>query len=158
MKNTLLLTIMIALAFVACENTETATTPEATTETTETHVATGEIPSLEGEWTRSFQFGKGPDSAAHIFYRIGADSIQYEMQGMMPLQYTLQIDSFIAADNRWLCTRGDASYVVFIQPWSSDSINIFKKKVDNRAAGLEMSIPGAEAKSRFTSWNVFYRK
>lgn len=143
MKN--LFVLVFILAMVGCKNN-----PPTESNTTS-------IP-FQGEWTRSFPLGQGLDSMAHIFYRIGSDSIQYEMNGMMALKYTIEMDTFITTDNRWIGQFNGQSYVIFIQPISADSINLFKKKVGNVATALSLPTPDKTAKSQFTSWNVFVRK
>ncbi len=145
MKNILLGLLLLGItAWVGCENESTEKQPKT-------------IP-FAGEWTRDFQIGQGPDSTAHISYRFAADSIQYEMAGLMSIKYTITVDTFIEKDNRWLGMLNDVPYVIFVQPVSKDSINLFKKKVKNLASGLSMEVPGADARSRFTSWNIFVKK
>ena len=151
MKNYLLFIIITCLSLAACENTRTPKEAKILPfETVQT------IP-VEGEWTRTFSLGEGSDSLAHVFYRIEKDKIEYEMKGMLPLNYTIAVDTFVAKDNRWVGKLNDVSYTVFVQVLSTDSINLFKLKVENRQVGLDMPVPDTGAKSHFTSWNIFYK-
>ena len=142
---------MIAL-LGACQNTATNDAKE-TVETTAVEVAPS-IPYL-GEWTRGFDMGEGVTQ--HVFYKITEDRIEYKMQGAMSVKYELELDTFIAADNRWIGTRADDPYVIFVKDITTDSFALFKQKVESREEALGMTMPSDTASGRFTTWNVFHK-
>lgn len=146
MKKYLLIVTMIVMGFTACENSKK----------TETTLKTNNEISFEGVWSRSFDLGN--DSIQDVFYRIWKDSIQYEMKGPLNLNYTLQKDTFLAKDNRWIGKLYEQDYVVFVKNVTSDSIAIFKKKIKSSAEGLSMPFPSDTAMSRFSPWNTYYLK
>jgi len=148
MKKSILILATIIIGITACENSKKTRT---------TLKMNNEI-SFEGVWGRNFELGEGKDSVQLVFYRIWEDSIQYEMKGPMNLNYTLQKDTFIAKDNRWVGKLNGESYVIFAKNITSDSIQIFKKKIKNKAAAMSIPFPSDTARSRFSSWNVFYSK
>ena len=146
MKNYLLIVAIIVIGFAACENSK-KTEISLKTET--------KIP-FEGVWSRSFDLGN--DSIQDVFYRIWDDSIQYEMKGPLNLNYTLQKDTFIAKDNRWVGKLYEQDYVVFVKNITSDSIAIFKQKTKSIEESMSIPFPSDTATSRFSPWNVYYLK
>jgi len=102
--------------------------------------------------------GEDKDSVQLVFYRIWDDSIQYEMKGPLKLNYTLQKDTFIAKDNRWVGKLYEQDYVVFVKNITSDSIAIFKKKTKSIEESMSMLFPSDNAMSKFSPWNVYYLK
>ncbi len=140
MKNHLL--IISLLIFISCTNTAKQEEPM-------------KIPFL-GTWTRSFELAK--DSTQHVYYTIWADSIQYEMQGPLPVKYVMQKDSFVVEDNRWVGKLNDVPYVIFIKNASPDSITLFKKQVTDMEEALSMQVPSDTVSSHFASWNVYKRR
>lgn len=160
MKNHLLVLAIAFIGLFACENPENEDKNETVKEEEVLKEAIPQrIPIIpfEGEWTRDFQLGEGTDSIAHVYYRIGEDSIQYEMEGILPVKYTIKMDTFVRKDTRWLGKLHDVSYVVFIKQTSTNVLKIFKKKIKNTQEGLEMPIPDENARSQFTTWNAFHR-
>lgn len=146
MKNYLLIVILSFIGITACENSKK----------TETKLKKENTISFIGNWGRSFELGK--DSTQLVFYRVWEDSIQYEMKGPLNLNYTLQKDTFIVKDNRWIGSLNDNPYVIFVKNVTSDSIAIFKKEIKNRDEALSMPFPSDTAMSRFSPWNVYYLK
>lgn len=146
MKIQLLILILSILGITACENSKKTKTTLKTDNT---------IPFL-GNWGRSFELGK--DSTQLAFYRVWEDSIQYEMKGPLNLNYTLQKDTFISKNNRWIGNLNGTPYVVFVKNVTSDSIAIFKKEIKNKKEALTMRFPSDTAMSRFSPWNVYYLK
>jgi len=146
MKNILLIFIISIFGFIACENSKK----------TETKLKKDNTISFTGNWGRSFELGV--DSTQLVFYRIWEDSIQYEMKGPLNLNYTMQKDTFIVKENRWIGNLNGNPYVVFVKNVTSDSIAIFKKEIKNKEEGLTMPFPSDTAMSRFSPWNVYYLK
>lgn len=145
--------LFIAISMIgllgACQNTATTDAKEPTA-----IEAAQSIPYL-GEWTRNFDMGEGVTQ--HVFYRISEDHIEYEMQGAMSVKYELELDTFIASDNRWIGTRADDPYVIFVKNITTDSFALFKQKVESREEALGMAMPSDTASGRFTTWNVFQK-
>ncbi len=77
---------------------------EKTSDTENTTIETTESIALphEGSWARNFEIGK--DSTQYVYYTIWEDSIKYEMSGIMAMNYTIKMDTFVVADNRWIGT------------------------------------------------------
>jgi len=146
MKKYVLLVILSIIGITACENSKK----------TEVTLKTDNTIPFEGTWGRSFELGV--DSTQLVFYRIWEDSIQYEMKGPLNLNYTIQKDTFIAKDNRWIGNLHGNPYVIFVKNVTSDSIAIFKKEIKNKEEALKMSFPSDTAMSRFSPWNVYYLK
>ncbi len=110
-----------------------------------------------GVWSRSFELGK-KDSTTYVYYRMFADSIQYEMAGPLALKYTMLTDTFLHGENRWVGTLHGHPYVIFIKNHIADSISLLKKKVKTKQEALTMAMPSDTARSHFTSWNVYYKQ
>ena len=146
MKKYVLLVILSIIGITACENSKK----------TETTLKTDHTISFEGTWERSFDLGN--DSIQDVFYRIWEDSIQYEMKGPLNLNYTLQKDTFISKDNRWVGKLYEQDYVVFVKNITSDSIAIFKQKTKSIEESMSIPFPSDTATSRFSPWNVYYLK
>lgn len=144
MKHYLLTVFFIVIGISACENSK---------KTTANQIDNHKI-SFEGVWTRSFDLGN--DSIQDVFYRIWQDSIQYEMKGPLNLNYTLQKDTFVSKDNRWIGKLYDQDYVVFVKNITQDSIAIFKQKTKSTEEAMSMPFPSDTATSRFSPWNVYY--
>ncbi len=150
MKKYLLIITLSITGLSACTNTgETSDTEKNTIETTESIA----LPH-EGSWTRNFEIGA--DSTQYVYYTIWKDSIKYEMSGIMAMNYTIKMDTFIIADNRWIGILNDQSYVVFAKNITADSITLLKQKAKDRQTALIMPFPSDSATSRFTTWNVYY--
>ena len=146
MKKYLLILILSIIGITACENSKK----------TETTLKKDNTVPFIGNWGRSFELGK--DSTQLVFYRVWEDSIEYEMKGPLNLNYTLQKDTFIVKDNRWIGKLHEENYVVFVKNITSDSIALFKKKTENKAEALSIPFPSDTATSRFSPWNVYYLK
>jgi len=146
MKHYLLTVFFIVIGITACENSK---------KTAASRIDDNKI-SFEGVWTRSFDLGN--DSIQNVFYRIWQDSIQYEMKGPLNLNYTLQKDTFVSKDNRWIGKLYDQDYVVFVKNITLDSIAIFKQKTKSIDEAMSMPFPSDTATSRFSPWNVYYLK
>ncbi len=144
MKSYLLIVIFIGIT--ACENSKK----------TETTLKIDSTIPFEGTWGRSFELSK--DSTQLVFYRIWEDSIQYEMKGPLNLIYTLQKDTFIVKENRWVGKLYEQDYVVFVKNITSDSIAIFKQKTKSIEESMSIPFPSDTATSRFSPWNVYYLK
>jgi hypothetical protein len=82
------------------------------------------IMPFEGNWQRTFQLGV--DSLQYVYYNIYSDSIEYIMEGPLPLNYMMAVDTFISEDNRIVTTLKDVHYVMFIKNFSADSLSLFK--------------------------------
>lgn len=80
------------------------------------------------------------------------------MKGPLNLNYTLQKDTFIAKDNRWVGKLYEQDYVVFVKNITSDSIAIFKQKTKSIEESMSLPFPSDTATSRFSPWNVYYLK
>ena len=146
MKKHVLLVILLIIGISACENSKKS----------ESTLKVDNAISFKGTWTRSFELAK--DTIQLVYYRIWEDSIQYEMKGPLNLNYTIQKDTFIAKDNRWIGNLHGNPYVLFVKNVTTDSIAIFKKEIKNKEEGLTMSFPSDTAMSRFSPWNVYYLK
>lgn len=145
-KHFLLVVLILVIGITACEN---SVKTKSTLETDK------EIP-FEGTWTRSFELGK--DSLQFVYYRIWEDSIHYEMKGPLNLNYMIQKDTFLAKENRWVGNLEGNPYVIFLKNITADSITLFKENVKTKEEALTMSFPADTAKSRFSTWDVFYLK
>jgi len=146
MKNFVFVIMILFIGITACDNSN---------KSKKTSKNDSEI-SFIGTWTRSFEMGK--DSLQFVYYRIWEDSIHYEMKGPLNLNYTIQKDTFLANENRWVGNLEGNPYVIFLKNISTDSITLFKENVKTQEEALKMPIPADTAKSRFSTWDVFYLK
>ena len=103
MKRTWLLLIVAFAGMMACQETGTTNQPSAEIEE--------EIPFL-GTWTRTFALNE--DSMQYVYYRIGPDSIEYEMRGPLPVKYVMNMDSFVVEENRWTGLLNEVPYVMIL--------------------------------------------
>ncbi len=150
---TIFAAILIGLS--ACNNatTEKSENDTDTTAVQKTESALATLPH-EGSWTRNFEIGK--DSTQYVYYTIWKDSIKYEMSGIMAMNYTIKMDTFVVKDNRWVGILNKQSYVVFAKNITVDSITLLKQKAKDRQEALTLPFPSDSATSRFTTWNVYY--
>lgn len=138
------------ISFTACKNADKIEVKEK-----EDLVITNKLP-FEGIWTRSFELAK--DSIQQVFYRVWTDSIQYEMQGSLPIKYTMYKDTFISKENKWIGKLKEVPYVLFVKINSKDSITLFKKQAMNNSEALQMKTPHDSVSSHYSSWNTYYLK
>jgi len=150
MKKIVLFLVFITLVNVNCKNNKTASQVKA-----EASISSDKIP-FEGIWKRSFELAK--DSVQQVFYRVWTDSIQYEMQGPLPIKYTIYKDTFISKENKWIGKLNKVPYVVFVKNITTDSVTLFKKQVENKAEAIQMNFPSENDSSHFSSWNTYYLK
>lgn len=139
---------------VSCTETEKEIQVTENNETNAVVVETVDIP-FKGTWSRAFSMGEGMDQ--EVSYSISDTEIVYAMKGSMPMEYSLVMDSFIAEDNRWIGNKGNDTYVIFVKNITSDSITLFKQKIDTKDAALNMVFPSDTTRSKFTSWNVYHK-
>jgi len=144
MRNILVIMAFIAIVFSACDNDkkEEAKGEEVLT-----------MP-FEGNWQRTFQLGV--DSLQYVYYNIGEDSIEYIMEGPLPLNYMMVVDTFVAEDNRIVTTLKDVHYVIFIKNFSADSLSLFKEQMDSKAEALARPFPADTVSGHFSSWYTYY--
>ena len=138
--------VFLSMVITSCDNTSKE---EAKTEGVLT------MP-FEGNWERTFQLGI--DSLQYVYYNIYSDSIDYIMEGPLPLNYTMAVDTFIIDDNRIVTTLNDVHYVIFIKNFSSDSLSLFKQQMENRDEALARVFPSDTVTGHFSSWYTYYRK
>jgi hypothetical protein len=112
--------------------------------------------AFEGNWERTFQLGV--DSLQYVYYNIYSDSIEYIMEGPLPLNYTMMVDTFVSEDNRIVTTLKDVHYVMFIKNFSVDSLSLFKEQMDSRAEALARPFPAHTVSGHFSSWYTYYSK
>ncbi len=86
-----------------------------------------------------------------------AKEIKYRMAGTVPMEYVIEIDTFIAKDNRWIGKKGEITYVLFVKNITSDFISLYKQKVENLDEVLALPFPSNTTRSQFTSWNVYQK-
>lgn len=137
---------------VSCNDTSKDTQPIESTEIQSEVAEKSEIP-FKGTWSRAFSMGEGMEQ--EVSYSITDKEIVYAMKGAMPMEYSLIMDSFVSEDNRWIGTKGDETYVVFVKNITAESISLFKQKADSKDAALKMVFPSDTTRSKFTSWNVY---
>ena len=111
---------------------------------------------FEGNWERTFQLGV--DSLQYVYYNIYHDSIEYIMEGPLPLNYMMEVDTFVSEDNRVIAKLNDVHYVIFIKNFNSDSLSLFKEKMENRNEALSRPYPADTVSGHFSSWYIYYRK
>jgi hypothetical protein len=111
---------------------------------------------FEGNWERTFLLGV--DSLQYVYYNIYSDSIEYIMEGPLPLNYMMKVDTFISEDNRIVTTLNDVHYVMFIKNFSADSLSLFKEQMDSRAEALARPFPADTVSGHFSSWYTYYKK
>ncbi len=145
-KRYLFILLISIIGFTACDNSKKLKT---------TLESSNEIP-FQGTWSRSFELRK--DSLQFVYYRVWEDSIHYEMEGPLSLNYTIHKDTFLTKENRWIGNLEGNPYVIFLKNISSDSITLFKENVETKEEALTMPFPSDTAKSRFSTWDVFYLK
>ena len=109
---------------------------------------------FEGNWQRTFQLGV--DSLQYVYYNIYSDSIEYIMEGPLPLNYMMEVDTFVAEDNRIITKLKDVHYVMFIKNFSADSLSLFKEQMDDRNAALSRPFPADTVSGHFSSWYTYY--
>lgn len=107
---------------------------------------------FEGNWERTFQHGV--DSLQYVYFNTYSDSIEYIMEGPLPLNYMM--DTFISEDNRILTTLNDVHYVTFIKNFNPDSLSLFKQQMEDRNAALTRPIPSDTVSGHFSSWYTYY--
>ena len=112
------------------------------------------IMPFEGNWERTFLLGV--DSLQYVYYNIYSDSIEYIMEGPLPLNYMMKVDTFISEDNRIVTTLKDVHYVMFIKNFSADSLSLFKEQMDSRAEALSRPFPADTVSGHFSSWYTYY--
>jgi len=144
MKKSILVLIILALIIVSCNKSESKKEKDSPNK-----------PTIEGVWSRSFAMGK--DVTAHVKYSFFNDSIVYNMNGPMKLNYTITKDSYLN-NNRWIGKSGETQYVIFIKDLSNKSLTLLKKKVKNREEAMTMKFPSDSARSQFSSWNTFMKE
>ena len=149
MKKTGILLIAFTLILVSCEKKARKSVEKLVIETKDNI-------SFTGNWTRSFEMGNGV--AAKVIYSIWNDSIHYDMNGPMHMQYTIKKDTFIAKDNKWIGKKDNTLYVIFAKNTSKDSISLLKMKVESKSKALEMKFPSDTARSKFSSWNTYIKQ
>lgn len=103
-------------------------------------------------------FQLGVDSLQYVYYNIYNDSIDYIMDGPLPLNYTMAVDTFISEDNRIVTTLNDVHYVIFIKNFTADSLWLFKQQMEDRNAALTRPFPADTVSGHFSSWYVYYKK
>jgi len=144
MRNLIVVMAFLSIIIVGCNN---ASKEESKTE---------EVLSMsfEGNWQRTFQLGV--DSLQYVYYNISDDSIEYIMEGPLPLNYTMAVDTFVSKDNRIVATLNDVHYVIFIKHFNADSISLFKEQMDSRAEALARLFPADTVSGHFSSWYTYY--
>lgn len=110
---------------------------------------------FEGIWTRKFSMGEGKKQ--QVFYTVKSEGIEYRMEGAVPMGYTIEMDTFIAKDNRWIGRKGEISYVIFAKNITNNSIALYKQKVESFEEALTIPFPSDSTRSQFTSWNVYQK-
>ena len=149
MKKTGILLIAFVLVLVSCEKKARKNIEKLVLETSV------DIP-FAGNWVRSFEMGNGV--SAKVTYSVWNDSIHYDMNGPMRMQYTIKKDTFVSKDNKWIGKKDGVPFVIFIKNASKDSISLLKMKVESKSKALEMKFPSDTARSKFSSWNTYYKK
>ncbi|MEN8248965.1 MAG: hypothetical protein ABFS32_08535 [Bacteroidota bacterium] len=146
MKNIILFAVILIL-FSSCSNKEKAHEEVSNESTSVTY---------EGTWKRSFELGV--DTLQYVTYNIMNDSIQYIMEGPLPIKYTMYKDTFITKDNRWIGNLGDDYYTVFVKYYNADSISLFKQQFETREEALTRAYPSDTVSGHFSSWYTYYSK
>jgi len=146
MKKLFLGLALFSMVFTACN--ESSSQAEKVTDE-------GSIPFL-GDWERSFMLGV--DSLQYVYYNIYEDSIEYIMEGPLPLNYAMEIDTFISGENRVVTKLKDVYFVVFVKELGGDSISLFKQQYDTRYEALNRDYPSDTVSGHFSSWYTYYKK
>ncbi len=149
MKKTILILIAFTLLLFNCKENKV-------NKPVEVNDSKSTVNPFLGSWSRSFEMGSG--MSAKVDYIVSADSIQYVMNGPMVMKYTIKRDTLIANENKWIGTKGNEVYVIFTKNKSNDSITLLKMKVDSKLKAIEMKFPSDTARSKFSSWNTYYKK
>ena len=146
MRNFIIVIIFLSMVITGCNNTskQDAKTVDVLT-----------MP-FEGNWQRTFQLGV--DSLQYVYYNIYSDSIEYIMEGPLPLNYMMEVDTFIAADNRIIAQLKDVHYVIFIKNFNADSLSLFKQQMETIDEALARPFPADTVSGHFSSWYTYYRK
>ena len=84
MRNILVMMVLITIGVTACDNVRNE----------ESKGQDVLIMPFEGDWQRTFQLGV--DSLQYVYYNISDDSIEYIMEGPLPLNYMMAVDTFIS--------------------------------------------------------------
>ncbi len=150
MKNTGILLIIFALVLVSCQKSVKKNVEELIVTETSDDIL------FIGNWERSFEMGNGV--SAKVTYSIWNDSIHYDMKGPMHMQYMIKKETFVPRDNKWIGKKDNTTYVIFVKNASKDSISLLKIKVESKSKALEMKFPSDTARSKFSSWNTYYKK
>ena len=146
MRNILVMMAFLFIGFTACDNAKREDIKGAAVLT---------MP-FEGNWQRTFQLGV--DSLQYVYYNIYSDSIEYIMEGPLPLNYMMAVDTFVAEDNRIVTTLKDVHYVIFIKNFNADSLSLFKEQMEDWNAALARPFPADTVTGHFSSWYTYYRK
>ena len=144
MRNFIIVITFLSMVITGCDNTskQDAKTVDVL------------IMPFAGNWQRTFQLGV--DSLQYVYYNIYSDSIEYIMEGPLPLNYMMEVDSFVAADNRIITKLKDVHYVIFIKDFNADSLSLFKEQMDDRNAALARPFPADTVTGHFSSWYTYY--
>lgn len=115
-----------------------------------------ELPAkLMGGWQRDFY--PAPGKRHVVEYAFYKDSVHYHLAGdLVNAQYTLLKDAFIQNGNRFVGHDGNGDfYVIFVEP-ATDSILLYKEKVNSIEEGLKYKKPGLEFKGNHSQgWNSY---
>ncbi len=109
-----------------------------------------------GSWTRSFKMSEA--LTATVNYTFWKDSLRYEMLGPMNMKYTIKKDTFLIDKNKWIGTKDNETYVVFIKNTTKEKVTLLKMKSKDLSTALKMSFPSDSARSKFSSWNTYNKK
>ena len=147
MKRIFLGLALFSMLFTACNNSNSDTEQLADEEGSMTFL---------GNWERTFMLGV--DSLQYVYYNVYEDSIEYIMEGPLPLNYIMEIDTFISTDNRVVTKLKDVYFVVFVKELGGDSISLSKQQYDTRDEALTRVYPSDTVSGHFSSWYTYYKK
>ena len=145
MKNKIILLFALLLVFVSCKKNS---------QTSQDSVINKDI---YGIWQRDFE--PMPNATHHVEYTIDKDSVSYSLHGAaVNLDYKTAIDT-ITKENRIISHRDGVYYVMFVEPYSQDSIEIFKETKKDFQEALNFPKPDKDYKANHNQgWNMYYKK
>lgn len=116
-----------------------------------------DIPNFVATWSRTYDILGSEFKAT---YKIDTNEIYYSNKGSGPgnTDYIIEFDSYQETDKRWIGHRDNNQYyLLFFKDIDSESITIYKQKVDNPNDAQNIAIPADDTNENY-GWNIYYKE
>ncbi|MEM1268683.1 MAG: hypothetical protein AAF752_16815 [Bacteroidota bacterium] len=112
---------------------------------------------LRGTYAWTFDIPNyGTQVSKNVF---GAELVEYSMDGpAYTTRYDIHLESFDAAEGRWVGHTGNGVYyVMFFKDVTDESVTIYKHKCVDQDEAYAFAFPGPDATADH-GWNVYVRQ